>query len=67
MELKKLSDRIYYLPNEEETDRPVLGYINGDKYSLAVDVGNSSKHVEKFYNLTLAGLGTTSLKAGKRY
>jgi hypothetical protein len=26
MELKKLSDRIYYLPNEEETDRPVLGY-----------------------------------------
>lgn len=50
MELKKLSDRIYYLPNEEETDRPVLGYINGDKYSLAVDAGNSSKHVEKFYD-----------------
>jgi glyoxylase-like metal-dependent hydrolase (beta-lactamase superfamily II) len=49
MELRKLSDRIYYLPNEEETDRPVLGYINGDKYSLAVDAGNSSKHVEKFY------------------
>jgi glyoxylase-like metal-dependent hydrolase (beta-lactamase superfamily II) len=49
MELIKLSDRIYYLPNEEETDRPVLGYINGDKYSLAVDAGNSSKHVEKFY------------------
>lgn len=49
MELKKLSNRIYYLPNEEETDRPVLGYINGDKYSLAVDAGNSSKHVEKFY------------------
>jgi hypothetical protein len=30
MELKKLSDRIYYMPNEEETDRPVLGYINGN-------------------------------------
>lgn len=49
MELKKLSDRIYYLPNEEETDRPVLGYINGNKYSMAVDAGNSSKHVDKFY------------------
>jgi metal-dependent hydrolase (beta-lactamase superfamily II) len=49
MELKKMSDRIYYLPNEEETDRPVLGYINGNKYSLAVDAGNSSKHVDKFY------------------
>lgn len=49
MELKKLSDRIYYLPNEEETDRPALGYIKGDKYSLAVDAGNSRKHVEKFY------------------
>lgn len=49
MELKKLSNRVYYLPSEEETDRPVLGYINGDKYSLAVDAGNSCKHVEKFY------------------
>ena len=50
MELKKISDRIYYLPAEEETDRPVLGYIKGDKYSLAIDAGNSSKHVEKFYS-----------------
>jgi glyoxylase-like metal-dependent hydrolase (beta-lactamase superfamily II) len=49
MELKKLSDRIYYLPNEEKTDRPVLGYINGDKYSLAIDAGNSSNHIKKFY------------------
>ncbi len=50
MELKKISDRVYYLPGEEENDRPILGYIKGDKYSLAVDAGNSSKHVEKFYN-----------------
>ena len=49
MELEKISDRIYYLPNEEETDRPVLGYIKGDEFSLAVDAGNSVKHVEKFY------------------
>lgn len=50
MELNKYSDRVYYLPAEERTDRPVLGYIKGDKYSLAVDAGNSSEHVEKFYN-----------------
>ena len=49
MELRKISDRIYYLPSQEEADRPVLGYIKGDKYSLAIDAGNSSKHVEKFY------------------
>ena len=49
MELIKISDRVYYLPAEERTDRPVLGYIRGDKYSLAVDAGNSSVHVEKFY------------------
>jgi len=57
MELRKISDRIYYLPAEERTDRPVLGYIRGGTYSLAVDAGNSSVHVEKFYNeLTGSGL-----------
>jgi glyoxylase-like metal-dependent hydrolase (beta-lactamase superfamily II) len=49
MELRKISDRLYYLPAEERTDRPILGYIRGDNYSLAVDAGNSSDHVEKFY------------------
>ncbi|UCC17802.1 MAG: MBL fold metallo-hydrolase [Dehalococcoidales bacterium] len=49
MELKKISDRIYYLPAEERTDRPILGYIRGDNYSLAVDAGNSSDHIEKLY------------------
>jgi len=49
MGLNKISDRIYYLPAEERTDRPNLGYIRGDRYSLTVDAGNSSEHVEKFY------------------
>ena len=57
MELKKFSERIYYLPAEERTDRPILGYIRGGKYSLAVDAGNSSDHVEKFYReLKASGL-----------
>lgn len=46
--LIKLTDRIYYTPHSEETDRPILGYIRGDKYTMMVDSGNSKKHVELF-------------------
>ena len=46
----KLTDRVYYLPHEEETDRPVLGYVKGDNFSVAIDAGNSKRHVEKFYS-----------------
>lgn len=35
----------------EDTDRPVISYIKGDKYTLAIDSGNSKKHVEQFYCL----------------
>lgn len=44
----KLTDRVYYLPHNEETDRPVLGYVKGDKFSLMIDSGNSKKHVDLF-------------------
>lgn len=44
----KLTEKIYYLPHSEETDRPILGYIKGNKFSLMVDSGNSKKHVELF-------------------
>lgn len=46
----KLTDRVYYLPHEEETDRPVLGYVKGDRFSVAIDAGNSKRHVQKFYD-----------------
>lgn len=49
MELEQISNRVYYLPAEEPTDRPALGYIKGDRLSLAVDAGNSAGHVNKFY------------------
>lgn len=49
MELKRLTERIFYSPSEAETDRPVLGYVRGDKYSLLIDAGNSPAHVELFY------------------
>ena len=49
MALKRLTERIWYLPFEEERDRPNLGYIRGDRWSLAVDAGHSDDHVQAFY------------------
>lgn len=36
---------MYYLEHNEDTDRPVLGYIKGDKFSIMIDGGNSANHV----------------------
>lgn len=49
MKLVKMTDRIYYLPGNEETDRPFLYYIKGADYSVAIDAGQSKQHVEQFY------------------
>ena len=49
MTLQRLTERIWYFPFEEERDRPNLGYIRGDKWSLAVDAGHSDAHVADFY------------------
>lgn len=46
--LIKLTERIYYMPNDDRTDRPLLGLICGDKYSLVVDAGNSPAHANAF-------------------
>lgn len=48
MELRRLTDRVFYTMFSKESDRPVLGYINGQKCSLMVDSGNSKNHVELF-------------------
>lgn len=48
MDLRKLTDRVFYTMLSKESDRPVLGYINGQKYSLMVDSGNSKNHVDLF-------------------
>jgi len=47
--LKRLTERAWYLPWEEETDRPNLCYLLGERHSLAVDAGNSPAHVGKLY------------------
>jgi len=46
--LIKLTERIYYMPSDDKTDRPLLGLICGDKYSLVVDAGNSPAHANEF-------------------
>ncbi len=49
MGLNKLTNRIFYLKHEPEVDRPMLAYIKGDKFSLAIDAGYSAFHVQDFY------------------
>ncbi len=57
LELVRLTERVWYSPFEEERDRPNLGYIRGDRWSLAVDAGHSEAHTRAFYHaLEDAGL-----------
>ena len=51
MELKKLSEHIWYMPYESERDRPNLGYVKGKNWSLAIDAGHSATHTKEFYAL----------------
>ncbi|MEY9974293.1 glyoxylase-like metal-dependent hydrolase (beta-lactamase superfamily II) [Lysinibacillus sp. RC46] len=46
--LNKLSDTIYYLPNQEDNERPTLGLVCGDQFSLIIDAGNSTQHAKDF-------------------
>lgn len=51
MKLNKLNDYIYYTDYEDLRDRPSLGYIKGDKFSVAIDAGHSDEHLKEFYDL----------------
>lgn len=50
MTLKKISPNIYILPFDKERDRPNIGYIHGEKYSLLIDTGNSPAHLNDMLN-----------------
>ena len=41
---EKYSDRIYIQPAEHYTDRPNVGLIVGDKYTLLFEAGNSAEN-----------------------
>ena len=51
MELKQLTDHIWIMPFEAERDRPNLGYVKGDNWSMAIDAGHSAAHTMDFYDL----------------
>ncbi|MDY0393919.1 MBL fold metallo-hydrolase [Virgibacillus halophilus] len=46
--LNKLSDTIYYLSNQDDRERPTLGLVCGNRYSLIIDPGNSAQHAKDF-------------------
>lgn len=46
--LNKLSDTIYYLSNQDDRERPTLGLVCGNQYSLIIDSGNSTQHAKEF-------------------
>ena len=46
-----LSARIWHMELDVDTDRPNLGYIRGDRFSLMFDCGASPAHVSAFLTL----------------
>lgn len=49
MHLQHLTPHVYYLPPDDLRDRPMLGYVAGDSWSLAIDGGFSPDQVQGFY------------------
>ncbi|MGL5617201.1 MAG: MBL fold metallo-hydrolase [Sarcina sp.] len=45
--LNKLTEKVYYMDFVQAGDRPVLGVVEGDNYSLIIDSGNSKDHGEE--------------------
>lgn len=43
--LTQISPHAYILPFDSQRDRPNLGYIQGEKFSILVDAGNSRAHL----------------------
>lgn len=49
-QIQKLANQIWYLPPEEETDRPILAAVCGEQHTLLIDAGNSPAHARLFLN-----------------
>ena len=46
--LHQLTDHIHWFTPDSATDRPILGFIRGQRSSLMVDAGASLKHTNEF-------------------
>ncbi len=44
--LQKFSDHIYWLPPDDETDRPILGVVAGEQSSIVIEAGASVQHAQ---------------------
>lgn len=49
--MRRLTERILHTLPDHSLDRPLLGYIRGDLFSIAFDAGASRSHVESFYSM----------------
>ena len=47
--MERISERIMFLPPDEEHDRPLIGYVKGDSFSIAIDAGSSAMHAKLFH------------------
>ena len=64
MKLHKLTDRVYWTSANHRTDRPVLGYIRGDRQALLVDCGASPAHITAVLDaIAQSGLPAPTLAA----
>jgi len=55
--LYQISDHTWYLPKDDQTNRPALGYVACGRASLMIDAGNSPDHISHFYwNVRSIGL-----------
>ena len=59
--MKKLTNNVYYIPHNAETDRPVIGLVNGSRYSLVIDDGNSPAHAREILT-EIENLGVNNAK-----
>ncbi|ABX06403.1 MBL fold metallo-hydrolase [Herpetosiphon sp.] len=49
-QLHRLTERIFWMPADSRTDRPMLGLVVGDHECLVIDAGNSPAHVDLLRN-----------------
>ena len=48
--MKQLTEHVYYMDADPNTDQPFVFYVKGKKLSLMVDAGNSPENHHKFLN-----------------
>ena len=54
LKLHQLTPHVYWTPPAEESDRPVMGAVVGEKGTLIVETGNSPAHADAFLSVLKA-------------